>query len=128
VSVVAGGIRMPNGLLQRYPGLRKIKDTGGKEQYIYESRKGVTKIYGGKLTENICQGLARCIIGEQLLRINKRYKVAMTVHDSVVCVAPRQEAEEAVAYVMECMRYVPAWAQGVPLDCEAGYGENYGEC
>jgi DNA polymerase len=128
VVVGSGGILMPNGLYQRYPGLKKVKDKDGKEQYIYDSRKGVVKIYGGKLTENICQGLARCIIGEQLLRINKRYKVVLTVHDAVAWVAPKEEAEEAKAYGMECMRYVPAWAEGIPLNCEAGYGENYGDC
>ena len=128
VSIDTQGILMPNGMYQRYPGLKKVRDKDGKEQYIYESRKGVTKIYGGKLTENICQGLARCIIGEQLLRINKRYKVVLTVHDAVACVAPKAEAEEAMAYVMECMRHVPTWAQGIPLNCEAGYGDSYGAC
>ena len=129
-SVVVGseGVLMPNGLYQRYPNLRKVKDKTGKEQYIYDSRKGVTKLYGGKLTENICQGLARCIIGEQMLRIAKRYRVVLTVHDAVACVAPKEEAEEAMAFVMDCMRYVPDWAQGIPLNCEAGYGESYGDC
>lgn len=129
-SVVVGkdGILMPNGLYQRYPNLRKVKDKSGKEQYIYDSRKGVTKLYGGKLTENICQGLARCIIGEQMLRIAKRYRVVLTVHDAVACIAPKEEAEEAMAFVMECMRYVPDWAEGIPLNCEAGYGESYGDC
>lgn len=128
IDVHKEGILMPNGLYQRYPNLRKVRDKTGKEQYIYDSRKGAVKIYGGKLTENICQGLARCVIGEQLLRINKRYKVVLTVHDAVACVAPKEEAEEAMAYVMDCMRYVPAWAEGIPLNCEAGYGDNYGAC
>jgi len=128
VVIGAGGILMPNGLYQKYPNLRKVKDKTGKEQYIYDSRNGATKLYGGKLTENICQGLARCVIGEQLLRISRRYKVVLTVHDAVACVAPKEEAEEAMAYVMECMRFVPSWAAGVPLNCEAGYGESYGDC
>jgi len=128
ISIGAEGILMPNGLYQRYPNLRKMRDKDGKDQYIYDSRKGVVKLYGGKLTENICQGLARCIIGEQLIKISKRYRVVLTVHDAVACVAPKQEAEEAMAYVMECMRFVPSWAQGIPLDCEAGIGDSYGDC
>ena len=120
------GVLMPNGLYQQYPNLRKIIDEEGKEQYVYDSRRGMNKIYGGKLTENVCQGLARCIIGEQMIKIAKRYKVVMTVHDSIVCIAPKEEADEAKAYVEECMRWVPDWAQGLPLNCEAGYGENYG--
>jgi DNA polymerase len=128
IDIQKEGILMPNGLYQRYPNLRKVKDKDGKEQYIYDSRKGPVKLYGGKLTENICQGLARCIIGEQMLLIAKRYKVVMTVHDAVACIAPEGEVEEAMAYVMECMRFVPDWAKGIPLNCEAGYGRSYGDC
>lgn len=128
ISIDAEGILMPNGLYQRYKNLRKVRDKDGKDQYIYDSRKGAVKLYGGKLTENICQGLARCIIGEQLIKISRKYRVVLTVHDAVACVAPKEEAEEAMAYVMECMRYVPTWAQGIPLNCEAGMGESYGDC
>ena len=128
ISIGAEGILMPNGLYQRYPNLRKVRDKDGKDQYIYDSRKGAVKLYGGKLTENICQGLARCIIGEQLIKISKKYRVVLTVHDAVACVAPKEEAQEAMAYVMECMRFVPSWAEGIPLNCEAGMGESYGDC
>jgi DNA polymerase len=128
ISIGAEGILMPNGLYQRYKNLRKMRDKDGKDQYIYDSRKGPVKLYGGKLTENICQGLARCIIGEQLIKISRKYRVVFTVHDAVACVAPKAEAEEAMAYVMECMRFVPSWAEGIPLNCEAGIGESYGDC
>ena len=128
ITIGAEGILMPNGLYQRYPNLRKVRDKDGKDQYIYDSRKGAVKLYGGKLAENICQGLARCIIGEQLIKISRKYRVVLTVHDAVACVAPKEEAQEAMAYVMECMRFVPSWAQGIPLNCEAGIGESYGDC
>jgi len=128
ISIGVEGILMPNGLYQRYPNLRKVQDKDGKTQYIYDSRKGPVKLYGGKLTENICQGLARCIIGEQLIKISRKYRVVLTVHDAVACVAPKEEAQEAMDYVMECMRFVPAWAEGIPLNCEAGVGDSYGDC
>jgi DNA polymerase len=128
VTIGKDGVLMPNGMYQRYPNLKKFKDKDGKEQYIYDSRRGSVKLYGGKLTENICQGLARCIIGEQLIKISRKYRVVLTVHDAVACVAPKEEAEEAKAFVMECMRFVPSWAQGIPLNCEAGIGESYGDC
>jgi DNA polymerase len=128
ITIGAEGILMPNGLYQRYPNLRKVRDKDGKDQYIYDSRKGAVKLYGGKLAENICQGLARCIIGEQLIKISRKYRVVLTVHDAVACVAPKEEAQEAMAYVMECMRFVPSWAEGIPLNCEAGIGESYGDC
>jgi DNA polymerase len=129
-AVVVGkeGILMPNGLYQRYPNLKKVRDKDGKDQYIYDSRKGAVKLYGGKLTENICQGLARCIIGEQIIKISKKYRVVLTVHDAVACIALKEEAQEAMAYVVECMRFVPSWAQGIPLNCQAGFGDSYGDC
>jgi len=121
------GILLPNGLYQRYPNLRKLRTENG-EQYVYDARRGAVKIYGGKLVENICQALARCIIGEQMLRISKRYKPVLTVHDAVACIAPKEEVEEAMAYVQECMKWTPDWAKGLPVNCEAGYGESYGDC
>ena len=129
VSVAGkGGILMPNGLYQRYPNLRLVLDDNGRNQYVYSAKRGTNKIYGGKLVENICQGLARCIIGEQMIKIAKQYKVVLTVHDAIACIAPEEEAEEAMAYVMECMKWVPDWAEGLPLNCEAGYGKSYGDC
>jgi hypothetical protein len=121
------GILLPNGLYQRYPNLRKIKAADG-DQYVYDSRRGAVKIYGGKLVENICQALARCIIGEQMLKIAKKYKPVLTVHDAVACIAPEGEVEEAMAYVEQCMRWTPDWAAGLPVNCEAGYGKTYGDC
>lgn len=119
------GIRLPNGMYIRYPNLR-----GVDEGYIYDTKRGrsfvINRIYGGKLVENVCQALARIIIGEQMLRISKRYKVGMTVHDSVVVVAPEAEAAEARAYVEQCMRTAPKWAAGLPLNCESKIGASYG--
>jgi len=128
ISVVGNkGVLLPNGMYQRYPNLRQV-DMDGKYQYVYDAKRGMNKIYGGKLVENICQGLARCIIGEQMVKISQKYKVVLTVHDAVACVAKEEEAEEAMAYVMKCMKWVPDWAQGLPLNCEAGYGKSYGDC
>ncbi len=117
------GLRLPSGLLLRYPDL--TKDSEG--QYANRTRAGLTKIYGGKVIENVCQAIARCIIAEQMLLINKRYRVVLTVHDAIACIAPKGEAESAVKYVEECMRFRPNWCKDLPLNCEVGYGENYGE-
>jgi len=124
ITVEDGGIRLPSGLLIRYPQLSKDLDG----QYVYKTRMGETKIYGGKVTENFTQAVARCAVGEQMLKIAKKYKVALTVHDSVVCIAKEAEATEAVAYVTECMKWRPKWAQTLPLTCEVECGESYGHC
>jgi DNA polymerase len=122
------GFLLPNGLWQRYDGLAKVVDADGKEQYQYPTRKGTVKIYGGKVIENLCQALARCIIAEQLVKINKHYRVVLTVHDAVACIAKQTEAEKVKMYVEACMREAPSWAIGLPLNCEAGVGKRYGEC
>jgi DNA polymerase len=121
------GIKLPNGLLLRYDDLQTRQGEKGYE-FTYKTRKGRIKIYGGKVVENVCQAIARCVIGEQMLRIAKRYKVVLTVHDAVACVVPDEEVEVAQAYVEECMRWVPEWAAGLPLNCESGFGKSYGDC
>lgn len=122
------GFQLPSGLWQRYEGLKKVEDSEGKAQYEYWTRRGAVKIYGGKVVENICQAVARCVIAEQMLRISKRYKVVLTVHDAVACIAPEAEAEEAQKYVEDCMRWRPSWASTLPLNCESGMGRSYGDC
>jgi DNA polymerase I-like protein with 3'-5' exonuclease and polymerase domains len=122
------GILLPSGLYLRYPNLRKQNVEGGKTEYQYKSRYGWNRIYGGKAVENICQAVARCIIGEQMILIAKRYEVVLTVHDAIACIVKEEEADEAQAYVEQCMRWVPAWAEGLPVNCETGYGRSYGEC
>jgi len=122
------GVSLPNRLHVQYPELRQVASESGKAQWVYTSRGETTYIYGAKCVENITQGVARCIIGEQMLMISKRYPVVLTVHDSVVCVAPKEEADAAQAFVEECMRSNPSWAKGLPLSCESGVGESYGAC
>jgi DNA polymerase I-like protein with 3'-5' exonuclease and polymerase domains len=118
------GIKLPNNMYINYPELRR--DTDG--QYSYTTRYGRNRIYGGKIAENICQAVARCIIGEQMIEISKRYRVALTVHDAIACVVPESESEEARAFIEQCMRTSPSWAVGLPLNCESGMARTYGDC
>ena len=126
IALTENGFLLPSGLYLNYKDLRKSSDDF--EGYSYASRRGRIKIYGGKIVENICQALARCVIGEQMLRISKRYKVALTVHDAVMVVVREEEKEDAMLYVEECMKWRPLWAQTLPLACEIGVGKSYGEC
>ena len=127
------GIKLPNGLHIKYPNLRKeVNEEDGRKELVYDTKRGratiPNRIYGGKVIENVCQALARIVIGEQLLRVSKRYKVVMTVHDAIGCIAPLAEIERAMEYVEYCMRIRPEWAPDLPLDCEGGYANSYGEC
>jgi DNA polymerase len=122
------GFLLPSGLWQRYEGIEKVTDSQGNTQFQYPTRRGIVKIYGGKVIENICQAVARCVIAEQMVKISQRYRVVLTVHDAVACIAREEEKEEALQYVMECMRWRPTWANTLPLNCEASYGHSYGDC
>tara|TARA_R110002049_G_scaffold85947_4_gene218540 strand:+ start:36 stop:1862 length:1827 start_codon:yes stop_codon:yes gene_type:complete len=127
VDVDKTAIILPSGLPMYYHGLfAEIEDN--RPQYYYKTRRGPNKIYGGKVVENVCQAVARCIIGEQMLRIAKKYKVVLTVHDSIVACVKDEEVAEAQAYVEECMRWKPDWADGLPINCESGTGKSYGDC
>jgi DNA polymerase I-like protein with 3'-5' exonuclease and polymerase domains len=123
VWITSSGIRLPNELFIRYPDLR-LSDN----KYIYKSRKGVTSIWGGAMVENIVQALARIIVGEQMLKIRERYRPVLTVHDAAVVVVPEVELDQAVAFITEVMSTPPSWANGLPVACEAKYGQSYGEC
>lgn len=126
------GIRLPNGLYMKYPNLRKQQNEQGKEEYVYDTRKGKAvipnRIYGGKVIENVCQAVARIIIGEQMLAVAKKYKVVMTVHDAIACIVPEAQADTAREYVEMCMKMRPKWALELPLNCESGVGNSYGDC
>jgi len=121
------GVKLPSNMYLRYNDLEAEQDDRGV-QFTYKTRRGRTKIYGGKVIENVCQAIARCIIGEQMLKIAKQYRIVLTVHDSVVCCVPEESVSEAQSYIEKCMRWTPDWADGLPIDCESGVGSNYGEC
>jgi DNA polymerase len=128
----ADGILLPNKLFIRYPNLRLHDDENGKTEMVYDTKKGKAvipnRIYGGKVVENVCQALARIVIGDQMLRVAKKYRVVMTVHDAIACVVREEEAVAAKEYVEVCMRSRPTWAPELPLNCEAGCGKSYGDC
>jgi len=127
VNVDKCGLELPSGMLLRYEDLSGEQGEMGIE-YTYKTRRGRTRIYGGKVIENVCQALARCIIGYQMLEVAKKYKVVLTVHDSIVCCVPDEEVTDARKYVETCMRMIPQWAADLPIDCESGIGKSYGDC
>lgn len=125
ISIVPkdNAIILPSGLPLRYDNLGY--DDG---EFHYDSRQGRNKIYGGKVVENVIQALARCIVAWQMVEIAKWYRVVMTVHDSVVACVREEDAEQARQHIENIMRTPPAWAKGVPLNCESGMARRYGDC
>jgi DNA polymerase bacteriophage-type len=126
------GIGLPNGLYIKYPNLRRWVNDQGKEELVYDTKKGKAvipnRIYGGKVIENVCQALARIVIAEQMLMIAKKYRVVMTVHDAIACLIPESEKDTGREFVEMCMRIRPKWALDLPLNCESGVNKSYGSC
>ena len=133
IDIPQNAIILPSGLRMFYEDLQLDPAPEGVEpedvwpEYSYKTRRGRKNIYGGKVVENVCQALARCIIGEQMLLINQKYKSVMTVHDSIAICCPDEEVVQAREHVEQCMRHVPSWAAGLPLECESGIGKSYGD-
>jgi len=125
VRVTQEGLQLPNGLYIRYPDLQITDESNGR--YQYKSRKGPVSLWGGSVVENVVQGLARIIVGQQMIKLTERYRPVLTVHDAAVCVVPEDEVDEACAWIVEVMSTPPDWAKGLPVACEAHFGKNYGE-
>ena len=125
--VTSEGIQLPNSLYLRYPGLEKDLSRP-RTGFVYHSRRGKIDIWGGSVVENVVQALARIVIGEQMIEINKKYRPILTVHDAVVCIAPKEKSQEALDFMMKEMSQPPKWGETLPIACEGGFGETYGDC
>ena len=121
-----GEIILPSGMPIRYPDLRPEQDAKGRVQWSYADGKKRTKLYAGKVTNNVVQGTARCVMTDGMLRVAKRYPVVGTVHDELLAVAPQAEADEAKTWVLAQMVMEPKYLPGIPLNADVGAHERYG--
>lgn len=148
---------MPNGLYLQYPFLTgKVDAENHMYDYkYYDYEEGIRgrmtgktdddkgkKIYGGLLTENVVQALARIIVGEQMLRIANNLKetgdigganpdvgqirrVVTMTHDEVVVCVPAEDGERVLEMMVSEMRKPPEWCADIPLNAEGGFDINY---
>jgi DNA polymerase len=120
-----GEIELPNGMCLRYPDLREVKDEKGRSQWVYGP--DATKLYAGKITNNVTQALARVVMTDGMLRVGKRYPVVGTVHDELIALVPDSEVEEAKTWVLAQMTMEPRYMPGIPLSADGGAHRRYGE-
>ena len=124
-----GEIELPSGMKLLYPDLniRRFKDPAtNKEQTEWTYGPDRTKIYAGKITNNVTQGVARCVMTDGMVRTAKRYFVAGTVHDEQIVVVPDAEVQEAKTWVLAQMTMEPPYMPGIPLDADGGAHRRYG--
>ena len=117
-------IELPNGMVLKYPNLRIQKDAKGRDQFVYGA--DATKLYAGKITNNVTQALARIVMTDGMLRVSKRYRIVGTVHDELIAVVPDAEVEFAKTWVLAQMTMEPRYLPGIPLDAEGGAHLRYG--
>jgi DNA polymerase len=118
-------ISLPVGFPLLYPDL---KYSSAERRWSYMARgEGRSGIYGGLVTENIIQSVARHIVMEQLLIIHQTYPIALTVHDEVVAVVDEEEGQTARDYIEAVMKTPPRWWPDIPVSAEVKFGKVYGE-
>ena len=118
-------IELPNGMSLLYPDLRLDKDEKGRSQWVYGPK--ATKLYAGKVTNNVTQAVARIVMTDGMLRVTKKYPVVGTVHDEQIVLVPDAEVNQAKPWVLEQMTLEPKYLPGIPLAADGGAHRRYGE-
>lgn len=123
-------ITLPSGRSLAYVRPRvEIDERFNKDKLTFEGimpgtrKRGRVDTYGGKLTENIIQAIARDCLAESMIRLDRAgYKTAFHVHDEVVLDVPKDKGslKEVEAIMGESI----AWAEGLPLGAE-GFEADY---
>lgn len=131
-------IWLPNGMPLNFFNLREVVFEGeDKPTWVYDDKetRGMKKLYGGKVIQGLTQALARIVVMEQMLEIEKRWGghtlgsngVVLTVHDEVVALVDEDDAEECLAWMLACMSQAPKWWPELPVKAEGGIGDRYAD-
>lgn len=131
-STVQHGIRLPQGLMIRYPNLRQEWDEkAGRQNWVYGEGRHKAKLYGSKVVENLIQALSRIALTDIMLAysktpLGKRYPIAHCVHDEIVVVAKQDDAAEVLALLHQLMRTPPEWFPELVTWSEGDLATRYG--
>lgn len=122
-------IGLPNGMPLIYPGLKAGRD-GLEFTSKRKSEDGNSnKLWGGAITENVVQALARIVISRAELRLARAgLRAALQVHDELVYCVPEKHAEKVKRAVEIALRMPVDFLPRLPVDCEVGIGKSYAEC
>jgi len=116
-------IHLPNGLALVYKNLRY--ENG---DMVYDQRNTI-KTWGGSLSENVVQALARLVITDAMLRIQADETldadVVLTVHDEIILLGSDEDPDATMKALISHMCIPPEWAKDLPLDAEGGYDTRY---
>ncbi|MGN0553196.1 MAG: DNA polymerase [Oscillospiraceae bacterium] len=123
-------ITLPSGRKMFYPLPAILENAFGKPAVHYMGQDGNSKkwgqlsTYGGKLTENVVQAIARDCLAVTLERLDKAgYKTVMHIHDEAVIDCPADKADLETACGL--MRQPIPWAPGLILNADGFVGDYY---
>jgi len=123
-------ITLPSMRKLYYPSPNILDNNFGKPAVHYMGQDGNSKkwgqlsTYGGKLTENIVQAIARDCLAVTLERLdNAGYKIVMHIHDEAVIDCPAERAD--LETVCDIMRQPIAWAPGLLLNADGFVSDYY---
>jgi len=114
--------RLPSGRLLSYfkPEIRKSNFNKpavcflGNDSQTRQFNRQFT--YGGKIVENITQGVARDLMAHAMLNLEDAgFEIVLTVHDEVIAEASK---DRSVDEFIRIMIDKPAWAKGCPIDAD----------
>lgn len=119
-------IRLPSGRDLAYAGVKIGENRFGLPCITYMDQNQTTRkwqrtdTYGGKLTENITQAIARDVLANAMKRLDSLgYQIVMHVHDEVVVDVPNSQ-KEALQEINRIMGEPIPWAPGLLLTAD-GY-------
>ena len=123
-------IVLPSGMSIKYPNLRQVPDdvpdANGRKRMQWVYGNEFTKLYAGKVTNNVTQGLARIVMTDGLLRVADRIPLAFSVHDEGVGIVPEAQGAQALAWMIRRMTEEPKYMPGIPLAADGGFHRRYG--
>ena len=95
----------------------------GVDQYSRKWKRLTT--YGGKLTENANQALARDIFFHGMrIAMGKGFRIVLRVHDELVAEVP-DDSPLTLDDLSACLTVVPSWATGLPLAASGFTAKRY---
>lgn len=125
---------LPSGRLMKYRAVRRsVRSKMNPVTKKYEPRfvftfdtgghKGRVETYGGKLTENLVQAVARDIFASQLLKLEETLgDVIFHVHDEAIT---EVDMDVTISDVEAVMSIVPEWCAGLPVAAEGKEAQHY---
>lgn len=109
-----------------------IQNQFGAEALSYWGQNQTTKkwekipTYGGKLTENLVQAIARDCLAEGLKNlVNNGYRALFHIHDEIISEVPKDDAKYNLENAIQLMCKVPKWAEGLPLNADGFISKYY---